>query len=274
MEKKNLTSIIAVVAFLAIVIAGALYADKVYKAPEAPPEILYTIQGPVILEEEAVVGDLITAPNSHAIYYLNADKKRVIFPDKQTFLSWYEDFSAIKTVSKELLEKFPLSGYNATIRPGTWLITIPTSTQVWTVSNPNNLHWLLDGEEQVELLFGKDWKDRLVDIPEYYYVNYKQGADIEGTQAYPAGLVVKAVSNGQYYLVDHNGQRLISEDGFKANRFQERFVVSIPEPLDIALAGPTLDEYEARWASPDKNEVAKDMGPEDLDVGDAEAMEG
>ena len=139
---------------LALLLAAGLYADMVYVPPEAPPEIIYTVKGPVMLHKKAQAGELITAPNLGTIYYLNRDLKRVVFPDEQTFLSWYPDFSEVKTIPQELLESFPLSGRNATIRPGTFLVTIPSSPQVWMIGFPNSLFWLADGEEQVKTLFG------------------------------------------------------------------------------------------------------------------------
>lgn len=238
----------------------------VYVPPEAPPEIIYTIKGPVVLYKQAQAGELITAPNLGTIYYLNRDLKRVVFPDEQTFLSWYPDFSEVKTIPQELLESFPLSGRNATIRPGTFLVTIPSSPQVWMIGFPNSLFWLADGEEQVKALFGEDWASRVVDIPEYYFANYTEGVEINGTTTYPAGLLVKARSNGQYYLITPEGQRLVSEEGMKANHLQARFALELDEPLELPFSGTTIEGFEHRWGSPDTLEQAADRGPKDLDT--------
>lgn len=248
---------------LALLIAAGLYADLVYVAPEAPPEIIYTIKGPVVLYKKAQAGDLVTAPNLGTIYYLNQDLKRVVFPDEQTYLSWYPDFANVKTIPLDLLESFPLSGRNATIRPGTFLVTIPSSPQVWMIGFPSSLFWLSGGESQVQTLFGPDWASRVVDIPEYYFANYTEGIEISGTTTYPAGLLIKARSNGQFYLVTPEGQRLVSGEGMKANHLQERFALELDEPLDLPFSGTTIETYEPRWGSPDVVEQSADRGPAD-----------
>lgn len=270
-KEENQRYIIVAAALAAILIAGALYADKVYVPPEAPPNIVYTIKGPVVLYDGAEPGDLITAPNLGTIYYLNEEKERVVFPDEQTYFTWYDDFSSLKHIPREVLESYPLSGRNATIRPGTKLITIPSSSQVWAVGSPNILYWMAGGEEQVREFFGEDWASRVVDLPEYYFANYREAGPLYGTDIYPVGFLIHSRSNNAYYLVVSGGLRQISEDGIKANRFQPQYAIEVDEPPDIQLAGPPVDDYEAKWSSPDLNEQMADTGPEDLDVGDAEA---
>lgn len=261
-QSKPPIALIAAAA-LALVIAGGLYAKKVYRAPEAPPNIIYTIKGPVILYPDAQPGELVTAPNFDTIYYLNADGKRVVFPDEQTFASWYGDFSAVKTIPRDVLESYPLSGRNATIRPGTYLIKIQSSPQVWMIGFPNVLFWLAQGESQVKAMFGEMWHERLVDIPEYYFANYSEGADLYGHSLYPAGTLIHIEENNQWFLVTPEGQRPVTEKGMQENHFQARFAVELDKPLDLPL-GPTLDGYEPRWGSPDLYEQSADRGPVEI----------
>jgi hypothetical protein len=270
MNKQYVTYGIAILALAAIIGAGALYAQREYTPPEPPPVVVNTQRGPVVLEDEEVnAGDLITAPDIGTVYYLNEEKTRVVFPDEQTFLSWYPDFDDVKHVSREKLESFPLSGRNATIRPGTLLITIPSSPQVWMIGHPSTLHWLQGGEEQAIALFGKNWTDRLVDLPEYYFSNYQDMGGFDTTDAYPVGLLVHVTSNDQYYIVTETGQRQVTEEGFIANHLQKQFAIEREDPIDFADFGPPLDSYEAKWGSPDLAEQEADEGPEDVDIGGA-----
>lgn len=264
--KPNQTHLLVGACVLVFLVAAGLYADMVYKAPEAPPKVIYTIKGPVVLHETAQAGDLVTAPNLGTIYYLNNDLKRVVFPDEQTFLSWYPDYSAVKTIPQDVLESFPLSGRNATIRPGTYLVKIQSSPQVWMIGFPSTLFWLSGGESQVQTLFGADWSSRVVDVPEYFISNYGEGIEISDTDTYPAGLIVHIKSNDQYYLVTPEGQRLINEAGMTANHFNKRFVIEREETLNRSLVGPTVETYEPRWGSPDPAEQAADRGPQDVDT--------
>ena len=227
-----ITGALATIAFVSLIVAGAVYTKANYDAPEAPPVVVNTQHGPVVLEDNAIEsGALLTAPDLGSIYYLNEEMERIVFPDEQTFLSWFPDFSAVQHVSREKLESFPLSGRNATIRPGTLLVTIPSSPQVWVVSHPKQLHWMQGGEEQAVELFGENWLDRLVDLPEYYFVNYTEDIPFDGVNAFPSGLLVHVKSNDQYYLVTETGQRLVTEEGLQANHFQTKFAIEREEPI-------------------------------------------
>lgn len=274
MQNKKNKYAISIVALAAILIAAALYADKVYVPPQPPPNIIQTIKGPVILYDDAEPGDLITAPNLGTIYYLNKDYKRLVFPDVQTYMSWYPDFDGLKHIPRDVLESYPLSGRNATIRSGTYLITIPSSFQVWAVGYANDLHWFKGGEEQVISLYGENWTDRLVDLQEFYFTNYNDSYPVEDGKTYPTGSLIHAASNGQYYIVDGMMQRLVTEEGIKENRFQVRFAIERDEPLDLDFSGPPLNSYEPRWGSPDISEQIADLGPVEIDVGDKMSEEG
>lgn len=262
-------------ALLLIGLAGALYVQDVYKVPEPPPVVVNTQHGPVTLKDEKVAaGDLVTSPDLGTVYYVNQDLERIVFPDEQTFLSWYENFDEVKFVSREKLESLSLSGRNATIRAGTLLVTIQSSPQVWLISHPDGLHWLSGGEEQVVSYFGEQWQDRLVDLPEYYIANYQQSVDLEDTRTYPSGMFVHAKSNDAYYLVTPEGQRQVTKEGIAANRLQMRFVLEIDEPLELPLGGPPLKAYEARWSSPDVKEQNADPGPKEIDIDGAPGQVG
>lgn len=248
-----------ITAVIAVLIAGGLYARSHYQAPEAPPQLIWTKRGAVLLYQKAEPGDVITSPEIDTIYYLNVEGKRVVFPDEQTYKSWYGDFSAVKYIPRNILESYPLSGRNATIRPGTYLVKVQSSPQVWTVAFPNVLFWFDQGESQVKSIFGETWQDRLVDIPEYYFTNYNQGPEL-GRLLYPAGTLLHIADSQQWYLVTPEGQRQVTSEGMKANHFQERFAVEIAQPLLLPL-GPKLDAYEPRWGSPDQMEQSADHGP-------------
>lgn len=251
MSPKNKKIILTIMALVAVLVAGALYADRFYESPQEPPTIVYTIKGPVILYEQAYAGDLITAPNLGTIYYLNKNMERLVFPDEQTYNSWYDNFDEVKNIPQDLLESYPLSGRNATIRPGTYLVTIPSSNQVWMIGSPNILYWLADGEQQVIDLFGSDWMGRLTDLPEYYFTNYTQGPDFKDNMSYPAGLLFYSQSDGQYYITGPGGQRIITEKGLHDNHYQTGFAIIIPEPLSLTVVNEPIDAYGPRWGSPD-----------------------
>lgn len=275
MIKKNNVLWVGFICVISVIGAGWYYAEQNYQEPEAPPKAVWSHQGPVIVQDDTIASrTLVTAPDLGTIYYLNDDQERVVFPDEQTFLSWYENYDDVEQLSREKLESFPLSGRNATIRPGTLLITIASSPQVWVISHPKNLHWMSGGEAQAIGIFGANWEQRLVDLPEYYFVNYIQDSDFSVADTYPVGLLVHVKSNDQYYLITENGQRLVTEAGMKANHLQTKYAIEREEPIDFAEFGPSLDQYEPKWGSPDPMEQRKDPGPIDLEVGNEPAVVG
>lgn len=74
----------------------------------------------------ASAGDLIKMNGLSSVYYLGADSKRYVFPNEQTYFSWYSDFSGVVTIPQSELESYSL-GANVTIRPGTKLVKITTN---------------------------------------------------------------------------------------------------------------------------------------------------
>lgn len=258
---------------LSLLAAAGLYADKVYEAPQPPPRMIYTIKGPVVLHETAQAGDLVTAPNLGTIYYINGEGKRVVFPDEQTFRSWYPDFSLVKTVPQDVLESFPLSGRNATIRPGTYLVKIQSAPFVYLIGFQKTL-FSLANEQQALAVLGEGWQGRVVDVPEYFFVNYDEGIMLSGIDLLPGGFVYRAQSNGITYIVTPEGQRVMDERGLKANHVDERFIVQRADPLDLPLSGPTVSGYEPRWGSPDTLEQINDRGPADVNTAGRETEAG
>ena len=267
----RLNTVLVAVALLSMLVAGGLYADKVYTPPQPPPEVVNTLHGSVILRREALAGDLVTSPDLGAIYFVNKDRRRLPFPDEQTFLSWYPDFSGVKNIPRDLLESLPLAGRNVTIRPGTHLVKVQSSPQVWAVSHPNSLMWFAQGEPQVVQVYGQSWGDRLVDTPEYFFVNYLMGPEIgAGGVVYPIGSLIHAKNDDRYFLVTGLQQRIVTDRGFEENHFQKRFAIEVDEPLSLDLVAPTLDEYEPQWGSPDPFDALEER----MEIGDAQVTEG
>ncbi len=80
----------------------------------------------------AQAGDLIKMDGLSSVYYLGEDGKRYVFPNPETYFSWYQDFSGVVTVSATELQSYPL-GTNVTMRAGTKLVKITTDPKVYAV---------------------------------------------------------------------------------------------------------------------------------------------
>jgi len=120
-------------------------------------------------------GDLIKA-SGPAVYYYSQNGKRLVFPTENTYKSWYQDFSGIKTITDNELAAIPLGG-NVTYRPGIKLVKITTDPKVYAVSSGGTLRWIAT-ETVASTLYGQDWNTKVDDIPDAFFINYNLGSTI------------------------------------------------------------------------------------------------
>src|SRR6056297_3364648 len=137
------------------------------------------ITAPAKAADSAESGDLIKIEGYSPVYYLGADGQRYVFPDEATYFSWYKDFSSVVTLPQEEVESYDLAS-NVTMRPGTNLVKrpVPTDPNVYAVT-PNAELVLIPDEETAETLYGENWTDRVVDVPDSFFVDYEK----TGTEA-------------------------------------------------------------------------------------------
>lgn len=143
---------------------GLLDPVKVFKALK-----LGTFKGPLI------------KGSSKAVYYFGQDSRRYVFPDTNTFLSWYDNYNDVKQISDSELAKISLGG-NVTFRPGT-LIKIQTDPKVYAVTKGGILRWV-SNEQIVQALYGNNWQNLIYDIPDSFFTNYKLGEPILSASDY------------------------------------------------------------------------------------------
>jgi len=115
-------------------------------------------------------GDLIKA-STPAVYYFGADGKRYVFANSKTYLTWYNDFSNIKTITDGQLAQIPIGG-NVTYRPGVKLVKITTDPKVYAVASHGSLRWISTEQIAVQL-YGANWTSLVEDVPDAFFVNYQ-----------------------------------------------------------------------------------------------------
>ncbi len=174
-------------------------------------------------------GDLIKA-SLPAVYYYAADGKRYVFPNENTYYSWYPDFSGVKEITDEELAVIPIGG-NITIRPGTFLVKITTDPKVYAVTTGGVLHWV-ESEDIASKLWLSNWADWVVDVPDSFFTNYTIGSSISD-YTHPDGCIIKYEGDATVYYIQGGQKRAItSEAAFNANMFQWRFLIN-PVPSDV-----------------------------------------
>jgi hypothetical protein len=179
----------------------------------------------------ATTGDLITKAGSASVYYLGADGKRYVFSNQSVFDSWYGGFSTVKTVTNTELLSFELGG-NVVARAGR-LIQVVTndtpwqvaSSSVYAVSTNGTLH-AVDSGATAASLFGSDWETRIVAVPESLFTNYKVGAALTSSSKIPDGFLAKASGSTDTFLIEGGMKRAVSADGFTANMFKSKDVIT------------------------------------------------
>ncbi|MFH1620565.1 MAG: hypothetical protein ABIB04_00595 [Patescibacteria group bacterium] len=137
-------------------------------------------------------GDLIKGPLD-AVYYYAANGKRLVFPTEKTYMTWYTDFTSVKTITSDELAAISMGG-NVTYRPGVKLVKVTTDPKVYAVSKGGTLRWVKT-ETLAAALYGTDWNTKIDDVPDTYFTNYIAGAPIEYTSDYTPATETSAVTD-------------------------------------------------------------------------------
>lgn len=157
----------------------------IYLADISPENQLEESSASKVEEKEKPLGvesgDLIKG-SSAAIYYYGADAKRYVFPNQKTYFTWYVDFKNVKKISDEELIDIEIGG-NVTYRPGIKLIKAQSAGKVYAVDKNGTRRWLMSADV-AEAIFGKEWKNKVNDIPDAFWTNYKNGTDISAKEDY------------------------------------------------------------------------------------------
>jgi uncharacterized protein YfiM (DUF2279 family) len=167
----------------------------------------------------ASAGDLIKMASNPAVYYLGADNKRYVFPNQDTYMTWYGDFSGVVTVSDTELQSYQIGG-NVTFRPGTELIKITTDPKVYAVE-PGGVLRHVPSEAVAVDLFGANWASMVRDLSDAFFAppTYTIGDPL--TTMYPTGSLVKEPGGSVIYYIDGSEKRPIAnEAAFNGNMWQ------------------------------------------------------
>ena len=179
-------------------------------------------------------GDLIKMDGLSSVYYLSGGK-RYVFPNEQTYFSWYSDWSGVKTVPASELQSYPLAA-NVVTRPGTDLVKITTDPTVYAVE-PGGVLRSIVSEANAISLWGANWADMVKDVPDSFFVNYTVGDPLTvGT--YPVGTLLNPTGTMDIYYFDGtNYRKFNNEASFLANKFQFEHIVTTDKTITAGGAG-------------------------------------
>lgn len=119
---------------------------------------------------------LIRTPQLSTVYYCGQNGGRYAFQNEGTFFSWYKNFNDVKFVSTEEMAAIKFRGV-VTYRPGSYMIKIPSSPQIYAVSRGGILR-LVPNEGIAEALYGEDWAKSVRDIQDGFCSSYDVGEPV------------------------------------------------------------------------------------------------
>ncbi len=127
-------------------------------------------------------GTYFKSENYPAVYYLSNEGLRRPFISAMFFFTWQNSFSHVFTVTPATLSYYSL-GQPMLPKPGVVLLKLASSPQVYVSEvDPVNedkvrIRWI-PGEAEAISLFGADWADYIVDIPETFFHDLLLGENI------------------------------------------------------------------------------------------------
>ncbi len=158
-----------------------------------------------------------------AVYVVNADGTKSVFPDSKTYMTWFSNFDKVVRVPVSELDMYPDKGA-VTYRPGTKLVTHANTAKVFAVEPGGVLRWV-PSEAVAVSLYGANWATRVQDvIPGYFSSSYSStGSDL--STMYPTGSLVK-MGTTTYYIDGTTKRPFANDAALTANNFRTEFVIN------------------------------------------------
>ncbi len=237
-----------------LVVSGVIAAVPQVSAEDVTPAVSS------IAVSDLVAGTVVKGEGNPTLYYIAEDGKRYVFPNSNTFFSWYDDFSEVVEIPLEDLYAYPLGG-NARYKPGQVLIKIQTDPKVYAVGANGKLHWVKT-EALAKAFYGDNWNRMVDDVPDSFFTNYDVDTDIDDEDDYnpeDEGAATPSISHNKGFknrLVVQRAVRTAKQKRCEylknaANRLQvraERWGLEIPSLGDDYLESCITSGAQAKVA--------------------------
>jgi hypothetical protein len=162
-------------------------------------------QGLLVKREDD--GNAETVADS-VVYVIGCNETVHVFPNEKIYKTWWTNFDDLSYVDNAWLASQSLEE-NVTVRPGTYLVKIPSSPKVYAVEPGGLLRWIPD-EATALALYGANWNKIIMDIPNELFSDYTIGENLT-TAAYPNGVVGYLPEGRVVYLSDNSYYNLPGE---------------------------------------------------------------
>lgn len=146
-------------------------------------------------------GDLLKLPDDGnpettidtAVYYFGADGLRYVFPNSNTYFTWYSNFSNVKEVGMEQLGTIGIGG-NVTYRPGVKMIKIDSDPKTYAIDHGGHRRHVTS-ETAAIALYGSNWSRQVHDMPDSFFSNYPEGQPITNAQDFQSSAATSSNPN-------------------------------------------------------------------------------
>jgi hypothetical protein len=159
-------------------------------------------------------GSLIKSTTAAAVYYCGNDGLRYVFPNFNTYNTWYSSFSGVQTLSDSAIADIALGG-NITYKPGIRLVKVQSMPKVYAVAQGGVLRWVAT-EAAATSLYGSNWNQQVDDLPDWAWVDYGVGSSIFSASDYsPSSAASSAIIS--YNEFTHSSSSSSSSSGGSAS---------------------------------------------------------
>jgi hypothetical protein len=182
---KNISRVLLLISCVIIISACTRQEKKLEITPQ--DEVLITQYSENIKQSDAYSATdaekkkVAILEENGSVYYYAADGKRYIFPNQSTYNSWFGGYETDRVVKLEEMQKVPLGG-NVTLRPGS-LITTESDPRIYLVTHDNLISSV--SPAVLKAIYGDAYKQRVIDIENYYFTNYVYGPEIITVDGFP-----------------------------------------------------------------------------------------
>lgn len=114
---------------------------------------------------------------SSTVYCALPEGTRQVFPNDETYFSWFPDFKNVIIATLESIAQYRLTK-NVTFKPGS-LIKSATSPSVYVVVDGFGTIRHITSEARAIQLWGPSWASLVRDIPDEFWTNYAIGQPLE-----------------------------------------------------------------------------------------------
>lgn len=205
--------------------------------------LIFTLAGTAKAEVYSpMTGDLIKTSKSPAIYIIDDNLKRHLFPNEVTFFTWYSggwSNQNIKTISQADFDMFD-ADTNVKVRPGANLIQFDNSNKIYAVTPGGVLC-------ETRALYGADWQRRVILIQGAFETNYVKDNSciITSDGKYPDGTLIQYDKSPDIWYIDGGKKRRVTTEGFKANGFKDASIVKgVPVPMVYTIDNRTISAVD------------------------------